>query len=88
MEAMADAPATTPAPDADGDGVTADTDCDDTDATVYPGFGGMEEEGPWGSPTCCDGKDNDCDGVADGGEEGFSDGCCHLWAPCMEAASS
>jgi len=35
--------------DGDGDGVTADSDCDDADATVYPG---AEE--------ICDGQDNDC----------------------------
>ena len=71
--------------DADGDGVTADTDCDDGDPAVYPGFGGPTEEGPWGAPTCCDGKDNDCDGVTDGGAEGVGDGCCNIWVPCMAA---
>lgn len=42
--------------DADGDGQTiADGDCDDTDATVKKG-----------APEICgDGRDNDCDGVAD-----------------------
>lgn len=40
--------------DADGDGVPASEDCDDSDATVYPG---AEE--------ACDGKDNDCDGATD-----------------------
>jgi hypothetical protein len=74
--------------DADGDGIARRTDCDDADPEVHPGFGGAQEEGPWGAPTCCDGKDNDCDGVIDGDEEGFSDGCCHMWAPCMDAASS
>ena len=41
--------------DADGDGVTEEDDCDDTDASVYPG-----------APERCDGKDNDCDAAVDG----------------------
>ncbi|MBN2800103.1 MAG: putative metal-binding motif-containing protein, partial [Deltaproteobacteria bacterium] len=40
--------------DLDADGVTADLDCDDTDATVFPG---AEER--------CDGLDNDCDAEID-----------------------
>ncbi|MFN7144308.1 MAG: M23 family metallopeptidase, partial [Myxococcota bacterium] len=40
--------------DADGDGHTSDTDCDDGNATVYPG-----------APEYCDGQDDDCDGVTD-----------------------
>ncbi|MFH1463508.1 MAG: MopE-related protein [Pseudomonadota bacterium] len=50
--------------DADGDGWTiAEGDCDDTDATVYPG---AEE--------LCDGKDNDCDGVSDADFDDDKDG--------------
>lgn len=41
--------------DWDGDGFTvAGGDCDDTDATVYPG-----------APEACNNKDNDCNGVTD-----------------------
>ena len=44
--------------DADSDGYTlAEGDCDDSDATVYPG-----------APERCDGKDNDCDGVVPSNE--------------------
>lgn len=40
--------------DQDGDGWTADQDCDDRRATVYPG-----------ADELCDGRDNDCDGGVD-----------------------
>ncbi len=40
--------------DADADGITADTDCDDDDATVFPG---AEEH--------CNDRDDDCDGTVD-----------------------
>lgn len=40
--------------DLDGDGAPADEDCDDGDASVYPG-----------ADELCDGVDNDCDAVVD-----------------------
>lgn len=40
--------------DADGDGAFPAADCDEADASVYPG-----------APEACDGVDQDCDGAAD-----------------------
>jgi hypothetical protein len=42
--------------DADGDGFFAEADCDDTDASVFPG-----------AAEACDGVDNNCDGAVDEG---------------------
>jgi hypothetical protein len=51
------------AEDADGDGVSACAgDCNDTDATVYPG-----------ANETADGADNDCDGTIDEGTENYDD---------------
>lgn len=59
--------------DADGDGVPAATDCDDSDATVYPGA----EELPYdGIDQDCSGEDlNDVDGDGDVAEEAGGDDC-------------
>jgi hypothetical protein len=43
------------------DSACGGADCDDTDANVNPN----KPEGPGASPTCSDGKDNDCDGAID-----------------------
>ena len=45
--------------DADGDGYSALEDCDDNDASAFPG-----------NPESCDGVDNDCNGVVDDGVQG------------------
>ena len=42
--------------DADGDGVDSCSDCDDTNASIFPGAAEL-----------CDGLDNDCDGTVDNG---------------------
>ncbi len=56
---------TNPADDQDGDGYTpADGDCDDNDASVYPGAAEQ-----------CDGQDNDCDGDTDGPVQGDGEAC-------------
>ena len=44
--------------DWDGDGWAWPDDCDDYDASVYPG-----------APEVCDGRDNDCDGMLDPSEQ-------------------
>jgi hypothetical protein len=51
----------------DGDAYTAETDCDDTDATIYPG-----------ATEVCDGVDNDCDLSIDEGFDLDADG----WTTC------
>jgi hypothetical protein len=48
-----------PAPDVDRDGVTADEDCNDQNATVFPG-----------ADEICDTLDQDCDGHVDEGVQG------------------
>ena len=52
--------------DADGDGFVQGLDCDDGDASIYPG-----------APESCDGVDSDCDGVADNGLTDDVDGDGH-----------
>ncbi len=46
-------------------------DCNDNDSTVYPGA----QEGPYGDPTCSDGKDNNCNGKKDSTEPSCSSPC-------------
>ena len=58
-DGFGDPDATIEACDISEGAVTDDTDCDDGDATVYPG-----------APEICDGIDNDCDGEID--EDGTS----------------
>ena len=41
-------------------GINGNGDCDDTDGTVNPGVIEATAQG-----NCLDGKDNDCDGLAD-----------------------
>ncbi len=49
--------------DKDGYAICAG-DCNDNDPTVHPGA----KEGPYGDPTCSDGKDNNCNGKKDSTE--------------------
>ena len=65
--------------DADGDGfkdeVCGGADCDDTDPSINPGlYEGISDD------NCSDGKDNDCDGLADTDAECILS-CCifHSW---------
>ncbi len=49
--------------DGDGFGICGDADCNDLDASVYPG-----------APDVCDALDNDCDGVTDNNFDNDDDG--------------
>ena len=62
---------TAPPVDADGDGYTVDEDCDDGDATVFPG-----------APELCDGLDNNCDGRFDIDEDEDEDGIANCEDAC------
>jgi hypothetical protein len=61
-----------PSNDADGDGIGPGQDCNDGDASVFPG---AEE--------LCDGVDGDCDGV---GDDGLVRACCDGTATCSGGA--
>ncbi len=63
--------------DMDKDGFTADVDCRDDDASVHPG-----------APEICDGKDNDCDGVADEGFDQDGDGYTTCGGDCADTVPS
>jgi hypothetical protein len=65
------------AADGDGDGFACAIDCDDTDAGSHPG-----------ADEVCDGRDNDCDSVIDGGTDGDGDGILDLCDNCPAAANS
>lgn len=67
---------TSPPVDADGDGVAADLDCNDDDATVYPG-----------APELCDGRDNNCDERFDIDDDSDADGLadCEDYCPVYAA---
>jgi hypothetical protein len=57
--------------DNDGDGVmVCENDCNDNDASIYPGA----VDGAYPGILNCDGKDNDCDGPTDEGEDHDGDG--------------
>ncbi len=57
--------------DNDGDGVmVCENDCNDNDPSIYPGA----IDGAYPGILNCDGKDNDCDGSTDEGEDHNGDG--------------
>jgi len=63
--------------DLDGDGVVAETDCDDTRSSVFPG-----------APESCDGLDNDCDGLRDEGFDQDGDGFTSCGGDCNDAVAA
>ncbi len=61
----------------DGEAGTADDDCDDGDEDVNPN-----------ATEVCDGEDNNCDGVADEGFDGDSDGFTSCGGDCDDTSSN
>ena len=65
------------ADDGDGDGIPTALDCDDTDASTYPG-----------ATELCDDIDNDCDGVVDEGYDSDGDGVKTCQGDCVDSDPS
>ena len=69
-------PTITSATDSDGDGSGRCDDCDDADATVFPG-----------AAEACDGVDNDCDGALEDLDDADGDGTSACAGDCDDSAA-